>query len=67
MGNLSLTGTATDWLKFIARGNLSYEQNADDRRQLGWGPNYTRQPRPLRAFRPEQNAIHLYRYGGDHS
>lgn len=41
MGNLSLTGTATDWLKFIARGNFSYEQNADDRRQLGWGPNYT--------------------------
>ncbi len=41
MGNLSLTGTATDWLKFIARGNFSYEQYADDRRQLGWGPNYT--------------------------
>ncbi|MBO9151085.1 SusC/RagA family TonB-linked outer membrane protein [Chitinophaga sp. GCM10012297] len=41
MGNLSLTGTATDWLKFIARGNFSYEQNADDRRQLGWGPNFT--------------------------
>lgn len=40
MGNLSLTATANDWLKFVLRGNFSNEQNTDDRRELGWGPNF---------------------------
>ncbi len=41
MGNLSLTGTVTDWLKLVARGNFSNEGRDDDRRQLGWGPKYS--------------------------
>lgn len=40
MGNLSLTATATDWLKLLLRGTFSNEQNKDDRRELGWGPNF---------------------------
>ncbi|WP_119078967.1 SusC/RagA family TonB-linked outer membrane protein [Chitinophaga alhagiae] len=41
MGNLNLTATATDWLKFLLRGTFSNEQNKDDRRELGWGPNFS--------------------------
>jgi iron complex outermembrane receptor protein len=40
MGNLSLTATVTDWLKLVGRGNFSNEQISDDRRELGWGPNF---------------------------
>ncbi|MGX5819602.1 SusC/RagA family TonB-linked outer membrane protein [Chitinophaga lutea] len=41
MGNLSLTGTVTDWMKLVLRGNFSNEQQTEDRRQLGWGPNFS--------------------------
>ncbi|WP_423737669.1 SusC/RagA family TonB-linked outer membrane protein [Chitinophaga caseinilytica] len=40
MGNLAFNITATDWMKFVLRGNFSNEQLSDDRRQLGWGPNF---------------------------
>ncbi len=40
MANMSLNATATDWLKFVLRGNFSNEQNSDDRRELGWDINF---------------------------
>lgn len=49
MGNLTLNATANDWLKFLVRGTFSNEQNSDDRRELGWGVNFSG-PRGLYAF-----------------
>ncbi|UYQ93906.1 SusC/RagA family TonB-linked outer membrane protein [Chitinophaga horti] len=40
-GNLSLTATATDYLKFLLRGTFSNEQNFDERKQWGRGNNFS--------------------------
>ncbi|MBO9727664.1 MAG: SusC/RagA family TonB-linked outer membrane protein [Chitinophaga sp.] len=40
MGNFALNATATDWLKFIFKGNFSNEQSADERKEAGTDANF---------------------------
>ncbi|HJT74977.1 MAG TPA: SusC/RagA family TonB-linked outer membrane protein, partial [Chitinophaga sp.] len=40
-GYLNLNATATDWLKFVLKGNFSKENVYEERKEAGQGPNYS--------------------------
>lgn len=40
-GYVNLTATATDWLKFLLKGNMSKENTYDQRKDAGQGPNFS--------------------------
>jgi iron complex outermembrane receptor protein len=40
-GYFALNGTATDWLKFVMRGNFSNEKTTDERKEAGSSANFS--------------------------
>lgn len=40
-GYFALNGTATDWLKFVLRGNFSNEKTSDQRKEAGSSANFS--------------------------
>lgn len=40
-GYFALNGTATDWLKFVMRGNFSNEKTTDERKEAGTSANFS--------------------------
>lgn len=40
-GYINMTANATDWLKFILKGNMSKENSYDQRKDAGQGPNFS--------------------------
>lgn len=40
-GYVNLNATATDWLKFLLKGNFSKETNYEQRKESGQGPNFS--------------------------